>query len=167
MITETPDSNVLLEEQTEKDLIPMYEIIMWDDDRTTMDFVVNVLTELFDKTNDEATGLMMEIHNNGNGIVALIPLEPAEFKVDQLNTRAKASGFPFSSLIVTWKPYLHPRTVETIIGLWIKNKKMKLEIKSAELKVKNSELEKNLRINQTNFIQTHLSESHSPKLLME
>ena len=94
MITETPDSNVLLEDQTEKDLIPMYEIIMWDDDLTTMDFVVNVLTELFDKTNDEATGLMMEIHNNGNGIVAIMPLEPAEFKIDQVHTRAKASGFP-------------------------------------------------------------------------
>ena len=94
MITEILDSNILLKDQTEKDLIPMYEIIMWDDDRTTMDFVVNVLTELFDKTNDEATGLMMEIHNNGNGIVAIMPLEPAEFKIDRVHTRAKASGFP-------------------------------------------------------------------------
>ena len=45
MITETPDSNILLEDQTEKELIPMYEIIMWDDDRTSMDSVVKVLTE--------------------------------------------------------------------------------------------------------------------------
>ena len=94
MVTETPDSKILIKDQTEKGLIPMYEIIMWDDDRTTMDFVIKVLTELFNKSQDEATNLMMEIHNNGNGIVAIMPLEPAEFKVEQVHTRAKASGFP-------------------------------------------------------------------------
>ena len=99
MVTETPDSDVLLVDQTEKDLIPMYEIIMWDDDLTTMEFVVNTLTELFGKSLDEAKGLMMEIHNNGNGIVAIMPLEQAEFKVDQVHTRAKAAGFPLKCTI--------------------------------------------------------------------
>ena len=42
---------------------------------------------------------MMEIHNNGNVIVAVMPLEPAEFKVDQVHTRAKASGFPLQRAI--------------------------------------------------------------------
>ena len=99
MVTETPDSDVLVKDQTDKDLIPMYKIIMWDDDRTTMDFVVNVLTDCFNKTHEEATSLMMEIHNNGNVIVAVMPLEPAEFKVDQVHTRAKASGFPLKCTI--------------------------------------------------------------------
>ena len=94
MITETPDNKVLQKNQTEKAFIPLYEIIMWNDDLTTMEFVVKVLTELFEKSQDEANMLMMEIHNNGNGIVAIMPLEPAEFKVQQVHAFAKASGFP-------------------------------------------------------------------------
>ena len=45
MVAEAPVIDVLVKDQADRDLMPMYEIIMWDDDRTSMDSVVKVLTE--------------------------------------------------------------------------------------------------------------------------
>jgi ATP-dependent Clp protease adaptor protein ClpS len=86
---ENPDSD------TRKALIPQYNIIMWNDEVTTMEFVVRILINMFQKDYPTAESLMFEIHSNGMATVATMPLEQAEFKVDQVHMAASMEEFPF------------------------------------------------------------------------
>ena len=86
---ESPDSD------TRKALIPQYNIIMWNDEVTTMEFVVRILINMFQKDYPTAESLMFEIHSNGMANVATMPLEQAEFKVDQVHMAASMEEFPF------------------------------------------------------------------------
>ncbi len=88
-IIEKPDS------ESRKALIPQYNIIMWNDEVTTMEFVVRILINMFQKDYPTAEGLMFEIHSNGMATVATMPLEQAEFKVDQVHMAASMEEFPF------------------------------------------------------------------------
>lgn len=62
-----------------------YNVIMHNDDYTPMNFVVEVLVNIFQKSYDDATELMMYIHTHGDGIVGTYPKSIAEMKV--LKTR--------------------------------------------------------------------------------
>ena len=81
--------------ESRKALIPQYNIIMWNDEVTTMEFVVRILINMFQKDYPTAEGLMFEIHSNGMATVATMPLEQAEFKVDQVHMAASMEEFPF------------------------------------------------------------------------
>jgi ATP-dependent Clp protease adaptor protein ClpS len=87
------------EEETLRAYLPMYKIIMWDDNVTTMEFVIRVLVKLFSKDYSAAEKLMYEIHLQGAGHVATLPLEQAEFKVDQVHAAAAMEEFPFTCTI--------------------------------------------------------------------
>ena len=82
--------------QVEDRLVPLYWVIMHNDPKTTMDFVVMILMRMFGHDADEAERLMLEIHNTGLSRVALMPLERAEFKVEQVHSAARAQGFPLT-----------------------------------------------------------------------
>lgn len=79
--------------------MPMYRVIMWDDDVTTMEFVIRILIHLFSKDFDTAEKVMYEIHNSGSAYVATLPLEQAEFKVEQVHNAAAMEQFPFTCTI--------------------------------------------------------------------
>ena len=87
------------EEQTHRSYLPMYKIIMWDDNVTTMEFVIRVLITLIGKDYSTAEKLMYEIHLQGSALVATMPLEQAEFKVDQIHRAAAMEEFPFTCTI--------------------------------------------------------------------
>ena len=103
MSTETlPFSPEIVEEsegQTNRAYLPMYKIIMWDDNVTTMEFVIRVLITLIGKDYSTAEKLMYEIHLQGSALVATMPLEQAEFKVDQIHRAAAMEEFPFTCTI--------------------------------------------------------------------
>ena len=97
-----PFSPAIFEEsegQTRQAYLPLYKIIMWDDNVTTMEFVIRVLVKLFGKDYSTAEKLMYEIHLQGAGHVATLPLEQAEFKVEQVHTAAAMEEFPFTCTI--------------------------------------------------------------------
>ena len=71
-----------------------YKVIMWNDDYTTMDFVVEVLTDIFHKSYDEAVAIMLDIHEKGKGVCGTYTYEIAETKVHQTLKRARANEFP-------------------------------------------------------------------------
>ncbi|MFZ5875506.1 MAG: ATP-dependent Clp protease adaptor ClpS [Nitrospirota bacterium] len=79
--------------------IPPYKIIFLDDPVTTMEFVVHVLTHVFQKDSTTAARLMWEVHTTGAAHVATLPLEQAELKQTQVYAAAKAAGFPFRCVI--------------------------------------------------------------------
>jgi len=95
MATETLPSteDVEIEDQgTVRSYLPMYKIIMWNDD-------VRVLVKLFGKDYHTAERLMYEIHASGAAHVATLPLEQAEFKVEQVHAAASLEQFPFTCTI--------------------------------------------------------------------
>lgn len=86
----------ITKDETIQDLVepPLYKVFLLNDDYTTMDFVVQVLMDIFDKSFEEATRIMLHVHHNGRGLAGIYPKEIAETKVHQVRVRAQANGFP-------------------------------------------------------------------------
>lgn len=72
-----------------------YKVIMHNDDFTTMDFVVDILRDIFHKNEVEAERLMLLVHETGKAVVGTYPYDIAVSKVQAAAARAKAEGFPF------------------------------------------------------------------------
>ncbi|MCI8966269.1 MAG: ATP-dependent Clp protease adaptor ClpS [Lachnospiraceae bacterium] len=72
-----------------------YKVIMHNDDFTTMDFVVDILRDIFHKDEMEAERLMLLVHEVGKAVVGSYPYDIAVSKVQTAAARAKAEGFPF------------------------------------------------------------------------
>ncbi len=68
---------------------------MINDDFTTMEFVVEILVEVFHKDELTAQALMMNVHKNGQAVVGKYPYDIAVTKVRIALDRAKEQGFPF------------------------------------------------------------------------
>lgn len=66
-----------------------YKVIMYNDNFTTMDFVVFVLENIFGKNKEEAESIMLKIHNSGKAIVGIYSKEIAETKIDNCSRTAK------------------------------------------------------------------------------
>ncbi|MBO4643882.1 MAG: ATP-dependent Clp protease adapter ClpS [Alphaproteobacteria bacterium] len=72
----------------------LYKVIMLNDDFTPMDFVVSLLQSLFDKTAQEATEIMLQIHRSGVGVCGIYTYEVAEMKAAQVIEIARRSQHP-------------------------------------------------------------------------
>lgn len=72
----------------------LYKVILLNDDFTPMDFVVELIQTYFKKSLEEATQIMLTIHNKGVGVCGLFPREIAETKMMQVNKHARKSGHP-------------------------------------------------------------------------
>ncbi|MBE6005324.1 MAG: ATP-dependent Clp protease adaptor ClpS [Lachnospiraceae bacterium] len=72
-----------------------YNVIMHNDDFTTMEFVVEVLVDIFHKSEAEAEALMMTVHKGGKAVIGCYPFDIVVSKVNAARMRAKAAGFPF------------------------------------------------------------------------
>ena len=84
--------------QTEKKDPTLFKVVLLNDDYTTMEFVINVLEEIFQKSPAEAYQIMMHVHVNGRGIAGLYPWEVAETKAEQVVSRARDAGFPLKAV---------------------------------------------------------------------
>ena len=72
----------------------MYKVVMLNDDYTPMEFVVMVLERFFNKSHDEATHIMMHVHQKGVGICGVYTYEIAETKVSQVMDLARQHQHP-------------------------------------------------------------------------
>lgn len=72
----------------------MYKVLLHNDDYTTMEFVVEVLMFVFNKSADDATRIMLNVHKQGVGICGVYTYEVAETKVNTVEALAKENGFP-------------------------------------------------------------------------
>ena len=84
--------------RTEKKDPTLYKVVLLNDDYTTMEFVVNVLEQVFQKSPAEAYQIMMHVHVNGRGIAGVYPWEVAETKAEQVIVRARDAGFPLKAV---------------------------------------------------------------------
>ena len=76
-----------------------YKVIMHNDDFTTMEFVVEILVDIFHKDEMEARRLMLLVHEEGQAAVGTYPYDIAVSKVQSAATKAKVEGFPFRMTI--------------------------------------------------------------------
>jgi ATP-dependent Clp protease adaptor protein ClpS len=85
--------------QTKKQEPTQYKVILLNDDYTTMEFVVEVLESVFQKSSAEAFRVMMQVHLNGSGVAGIYPFEIAETKVETVTALAKHAEFPLRATI--------------------------------------------------------------------
>jgi len=72
----------------------MWNVVLWNDEKTSMEFVVMVLMQIFHKSFEEATEIMMHIHENGRGIAGTYSHEVATSKKTETMAVAAFNGFP-------------------------------------------------------------------------
>ncbi len=72
----------------------LYKVLMLNDDYTPMEFVVLVLKRYFRMDLEQATRVMLHVHQRGVGVCGVFPLEVAETKVNQVMDFAKANQHP-------------------------------------------------------------------------
>ena len=73
---------------------PLYSVLLLNDDYTPMEFVVYVLERFFQKTREEATTIMLHVHQNGVGLCGVFTYEVAETKVAQVLELARRHEHP-------------------------------------------------------------------------
>ncbi len=72
-----------------------FNVIMYNDDFTTMEFVVDVLKDIFHKDEVTARSIMLNVHKKGQAVVGKYPYDIAQTKVSTALSRARDSGYPF------------------------------------------------------------------------
>ncbi len=72
----------------------MYRVLLLNDDYTPMEFVVHVLQKYFNKSAEEATKVMLHVHQNGVGVCGVYTFEVAETKVAQVVDSSRRNQHP-------------------------------------------------------------------------
>ena len=105
MFTEFEDDDMATERRTSENTRTkikepgQYNVIMINDDFTSMEFVVQILIDIFHKDPISAEAIMMHVHKNGRAVVGVYPYDIAITKTNDAMTRARDEGFPFRMTI--------------------------------------------------------------------
>jgi len=78
-----------------------FKVIVHNDDYTTMDFVIEVLTRFFHKSETEATHLMLTVHKLGSAVAGVYTRDVAETKIAHVTDYAREQEMP---LLLTMEP---------------------------------------------------------------
>ena len=84
------------------------DVELLNDDLTPMEFVVNVLQELFHYDREGATRTMLKVHHEGSAVLARVPRAEGEVLVDAVASRAKAQGHPLTCRTIEPSPTYVP-----------------------------------------------------------
>ena len=82
---------------------PMYAVVMYNDNYTPMEFVVEILQLEFRHSMEQAVEIMLNIHHKGKGIAGIYPKDIAETKAKRVNSEAQKEGYP---LLTQIEPHL-------------------------------------------------------------
>ena len=77
----------------------LYRVLLLNDDYTPMEFVVHVLERFFNKNREEATQIMLHVHQNGVGECGIFTYEVAETKVTQVMDFARKHQHPLQCVM--------------------------------------------------------------------
>jgi len=77
----------------------MFKVLLHNDDYTSMDFVVDVLTRIFHKSHAEAEQIMLQIHEKDKAVCGVYSFEIAQTKAEQVKQLAKQNEFPLLATI--------------------------------------------------------------------
>ncbi len=82
--------------RVEETLAPLWKVICHDDPVTTMDFVVQVLMEVFRLPAARAMEVMLRVHHTGSAVVGRYPESTAKRRAERARSKARAAGFPLT-----------------------------------------------------------------------
>ena len=88
------DVDVLLDDAPRTKKPKRYKVYVLNDDFTTMEFVIEVLMSVFNKTFEESEKLMLEIHQKGSGVAGVYTYEVAETKAMRVISMAQSRSYP-------------------------------------------------------------------------
>lgn len=91
-----PNEQTAIRERQRADLREprRYKVIIYNDDFTTMEFVVHVLCTVFFKSAGEAEALMLDVHHKGSATVGVYSYDTAASKVRKATMMARKENFP-------------------------------------------------------------------------
>jgi len=90
----TPDIEIGEEQQQETAYEPLYRVIIHNDDVTPMDFVVHVLTTIFNLLPPDAVDVMFTAHYRGKAVVQILPRSEAEKRINRAHFAAGLENYP-------------------------------------------------------------------------
>jgi ATP-dependent Clp protease adaptor protein ClpS len=88
------DEAVATESKEKLEKPPLYKVLIHNDDFTTMEFVVLVLTNVFNRSEGEAFRIMLQVHVEGIGVAGVYTYEIAQMKAEKATSLARESEFP-------------------------------------------------------------------------
>jgi ATP-dependent Clp protease adaptor protein ClpS len=91
---EEGDSNVGIQTHTKTKKPSLYRVLLLNDDYTPMEFVVFVLERIFNKSREDATHIMLHVHQHGVGVCGVFTYEVAETKVAQVMDLSRRNEHP-------------------------------------------------------------------------
>ena len=89
-----------LEDQTTQDLDTKkpsrYQVILFNDETTPMEFVIELLKNIFNHSQESAEAITTSVHTEGKGVAGVYFYELAEQKVHESTLVSRSAGFPLS-----------------------------------------------------------------------
>ncbi|MCP5277173.1 MAG: ATP-dependent Clp protease adapter ClpS [Thiobacillus sp.] len=78
---------------------PLFKVLLLNDDYTPMEFVVKVLEQFFFMDREQATLVMLKVHNEGVGVAGVFPRDVAESKVHQVTGYSRSHQHPLQCVM--------------------------------------------------------------------
>ena len=88
------EEGIALQERSTVKTPRRYKVLLHNDDYTTMEFVVQILVQVFRKSETEATQIMLHVHTKGSGVCGVYTYDLAQTKVHQVTQLARKSEMP-------------------------------------------------------------------------
>ncbi len=88
------EDSVLTEDIIQTKEPRLYKVLLHNDDYTSMEFVIAILETVFHKSANDATRIMLNVHNEGLGIAGVYTREICETKISVVHQLAKKNEFP-------------------------------------------------------------------------
>ena len=93
------ESDVISKEDISTNKPRTYNVIIYNDDYTTMDFVISILETIFHHPKALATKLMQKVHNTGKAVAGTYVFEIAETKCSEAIAMARENGHPLKCTV--------------------------------------------------------------------
>lgn len=90
----TPGKGAALKDRQKLSRPRRYKVLLLNDHYTTMEFVVEILTQVFRRSHREAVKIMMSVHENGSGVAGVYVKSVAETKIQTVHELARDNEFP-------------------------------------------------------------------------
>ncbi|CEJ12802.1 ATP-dependent Clp protease adapter protein ClpS [bacterium YEK0313] len=94
-----PGTSVITKTRPQTKRPNLYRVLLLNDDYTPMEFVVHVLQKFFNKNGDDATRIMLHVHQHGVGECGVFTYEVAETKVTQVMDFARKHQHPLQCVM--------------------------------------------------------------------
>lgn len=88
------DSEVITESDIKLEKPKLFKVILHNDDFTTMEFVMFILSHVFLREEPEAFAIMMKVHQEGIGVAGIYTYEVATMKAEKAMNLARAREYP-------------------------------------------------------------------------